>query len=78
MNQVTIRTKKSCINRVKKEADPNAYYIVYLDREPSFEISFQDKKTWIRPFGMPRSVPYSPIGDNKLTREEILDIAKYY
>lgn len=74
----TIRTVLSCSKKVKSLVDIGAYYVVFQDRKPAYEISFRDGKTWARPFGAVTSVPFRPLFSGQLTKEEILRECMYY
>jgi hypothetical protein len=61
-----IRPLHACAEAVKHVADPNTSRIVYVDRQPLFEISRRDGKYWIRDFGSPRSNPFRPLCKDSL------------
>jgi hypothetical protein len=63
---INIRPLHACGDAVHRAADPNTSRIVYVDRQPVFEISWRDRQYWIRDFGSPRSNPFRPLCKDSL------------
>lgn len=71
---ISIRSVLSQMVRLKCNCDKNAEYVIFANSKPVIEISYRDNKTWSRPYGEPRSVPYRPMNQKGyMTVREIRD-----